>query len=464
MPEPDPPPRADHGAATPEDITATPHDRRAQNREILRLAIPAFLALVAEPIFLLTDSAIVGHLGTVPLAGLGVASAALLTAAGVFVFLAYGTTAVVARRLGAGDLRGALSAGMDGVWLAVLIGVVTAVLTAVLAEPIVGWFGASPEATAQAATYLRVSAASIPALLVVLAATGVLRGLQDTRTPLVVAVVGFSANAVLSLAFVHGLQWGIAGAAWGTVVAQGGMAVALFVVMLRGARRHGARLRPHVGGVLRAALGGVPLLIRTLALRATMLLTTAAAAGLGDTDLAAFQVTMTIWSALAFALDALAIAAQALTGRALGAGDVTGTRSVTITMLRWGVWFGAALTLLILALHRVAPAAFTSDADVRAAIAAGLIVVALGQPIAGVAFVLDGVLIGAGDARWLAYAQVVFLVAYLPMIGAVVLWGPDATAGLVWLWIAFSGFMAVRAAGLWWRFTRDAWLVTGATR
>lgn len=442
----------------------TPHDTRTQNREILRLAVPAFLALVAEPVFLLTDSAIVGHLGTTALAGLGVASAALLTAAGVFVFLAYGTTAVVARRLGAGDLRGALGAGIDGVWLALALGVVTAVLTAVFATPIVGWFGASTAATSEAATYLRVAAVSIPALLVVLAATGVLRGLQDTRTVLIVSVVGFTTNGLLSLLLVHGLGWGIAGAAWGTVIAQSGMAIALLVVMLRGARRYGALLRPRPGGVLRAALGGVPLLIRTLALRATLLLTTGVAAGLGDPQLAAFQVTMTIWSALAFALDALAIAAQALTGRALGAGDVVGTRSVTVTMLRWGVWFGLALTVLILAVHRLAPSAFTSDGDVRWAIAAALIVVALGQPIAGVAFVLDGVLIGAGDARWLAFAQVGFLVAYLPMVGAVALWGPTGTAGLVWLWVAFSGFMAVRAAGLWWRFRRDAWLVTGAAR
>ena len=440
------------------------HDPRAMRREVLRLAVPAFLALVAEPLFLLADSAIVGFLGTSSLAGLGVASAVLLTAVNIFVFLAYGTTAVVARKLGAGDQRGALGAGIDGLWLAAILGVLAAVVMAIWATPLVSFFGASPDATEEAVTYLRVSTLGIPPMLMVLAATGVLRGLQDTTTPLVAAVVGFGANAALSLWLVHGVGWGIAGAAWGTVIAQAGMAIALTWVVLRGARRLDAPLSFTASGVLRSAVDGVPLLVRTLSLRAVLLVTTWVAAGLGEPELAAHQVAMTVWSALAFALDALAIAAQALTGKSLGAGDVAGTRATTALMVRWSIWFGLALTLLVIALHRVIPLGFSSDEDVRRALAAALIVVALAQPISGVAFILDGVLIGAGDARWLAVAQTVFLLAYLPMVLAVWASGVVGTAGLVWLWVAFTGFMLVRAAGLWWRARGDAWMVTGATR
>jgi len=194
---------------------------RATDREILRLAVPAFGALVAEPLFLLTDSAIVGRLGTVPLAGLGVAGALLATAVGVFVFLAYGTTAAVARRVGAGDLRGAVADGMDGVWLAALLGIVVAALAGVLAVPLVAAFGPSGPVAEQAVTYLRWSLPGLPAMLVVLAATGVLRGLQDTRTPLVVAACGAAANAVLSLGLVHGAGLGIAGSAAGTAGSAG---------------------------------------------------------------------------------------------------------------------------------------------------------------------------------------------------------------------------------------------------
>ncbi|WP_228386646.1 MATE family efflux transporter [Ornithinicoccus halotolerans] len=433
-------------------------------REILRLAVPAFLALVAEPLFLLADSAIVGHLGTAPLAGLGVASAVLLTAVNLFVFLAYGTTAVVARRLGAADHRGALAAGIDGTWLAVLLGVAAAAFLALATPWLVAAFGASPDAAAEASSYLRVSALGVPPMLVVLATTGVLRGLQDTRTPLVVSVAGFTANALLSLLLVHVVGLGIAGAAWGTVIAQTAMAAALGTVLVRGARRESAPMTPHPAGVLRAAADGVPLLVRTLSLRAVLLVTTWYAAGLGEAELAAHQVAMTVWTSLTFALDALAIAGQALTGKSLGAGDRAATREATSTMVRWGVWFGAALGVLVAAGHQLIPLGFSADPQVRAALAAALLVVAVGQPVSGIAFVLDGVLIGAGDARWLAVAQTLFLLAYLPMVGLLLLVGLDGVTGLVWLWVAFTAFMVVRALGLQLRARSERWMVTGAVR
>ena len=438
-----------------------PTDHR---REILRLAVPAFLALVAEPLFLLADSAIVGHLGTASLAGLGVASAVLLTAANIFVFLAYGTTAVVARRTGARDQKGALAAGIDGIWLALLLGLVATAVLVVFAEPLIRVFGASDAAVTEAVIYLRISAFGLPAMLLVLAATGVLRGLQDTRTPMVAAIVGFTVNGVLSFVLVHPVGLGIAGAAWGTVIAQTGMALALGGIVVRGAGRLGVPLRLHGQGVLKAAAGGVPLLIRTLALRAVLLLTTWVAAGLGEPQLAAHQVALTVWSALAFALDALAIAGQAITGKALGAGDIKGLRAATATMVRWGVWFGVILTVVIVALHRVIPRGFSTDPEVQAALAAALLIVAAGQPVAGIAFVLDGVLIGAGDARWLALAQTGFLLAFLPMVWILKSSGVAGTPGLVWLWVAFGAFMAIRAAGLHWRARGEDWLVTGAAR
>lgn len=433
-------------------------------RQVLHLAVPAFFALIAEPLFLLTDSAIVGHLGTAALAGLGVASAILLTVVNVFVFLAYGTTAAVARRLGADDHRGAMSAGVDGLWLSLLLGAVATLALALWAPALVTVFGASDAATEQAETYLRVSALGISPMLVVLAATGVLRGLQNTLTPLLVSVIGFSANAALSLLLVHGLHWGIVGAAWGTVIAQTGMALVLGAVVVRGARAHDAPLRFTAAGVLRAGVDGIPLVIRTLSLRAVALVTTWVAADLGEPELAAHQVALTYWGALALALDALAIAAQALTGKALGAGDVKTTRELTRLLLRWGVWFGAALAALTILMHRVIPLGFSTDPEVRDALAAALIVVALGQPIAAVAFVLDGVLIGAGDARWLAGAQTAFLVAYLPMGLAVWASGVDGVVGLIWLWVAFNGFLIVRAGGLWWRSSGETWMVTGPAR
>jgi putative MATE family efflux protein len=434
------------------------------SREVLRLAVPAFLALVAEPLFLLADSAVVGRLGTVPLAGLGVASAALSTAAGVFVFLAYGTTASVSRQAGAGNRSAALSLGVDGVWLAVALGVVTGGVLLAAAPWVVQAFGASGDATMQATTYLRISGFGVPGMLVVLAATGVLRGLQDTRTPLVVSVCGFSLNVALNVTFVFGLHLGIAGSALGTVLAQTLMAATLVAVVVRGARRapSGAHalLRPHPGRVLAAARDGVPLLVRTLALRAVLLLTTAAAASGGDVTLAAYQVSATLWSFLAFALDALAIAAQALTGHSLGAQDVPRARALTALMVRWGVLAGVVLGAGVVALHAALPGLFTPDHAVRASLAAALLVVGVQQPLSGFVFVLDGVLIGAGDGRWLAKAALVQLVAYVPVVLVVRAGAVSSSA----LWWGFATFMLARALLLGWRARGDAWAVVGASR
>lgn len=452
------------GAAAPTPADPTPRPPRTDARAVLALAVPAFLALVAEPLFLLADSAVVGHLGVAELAGLGVASAALLTAANLFVFLAYGTTSTVARHVGAGSRRDAVGAGLDGVWLALALGLVTAAAVGVFARPLVGVFGAGPEAAGQAATYLRVAAVGLPAMLLALAATGVLRGLQDTRTPLVVSTLGFTWNIVLNVWFVHGLHLGIAGSAWGTTIAQWSMAGALLAVVARGAIRLDAPLRPHPARVLAAARDGVPLLVRTLALRAVLLLTTWSAAALGDVPLAAYQVSASVWSLLTFTLDALAIAGQALTGATLGAGDARATRAVTALMTRWGVLLGVVTGALVLAVHTMLPRLFTPDPHVQAAVAAGLVVIALVQPLSGLVFVLDGVLIGAGDTRYLAAGQIVCLLAYLPVVLALRAWAPGGPAGTAWLWAGYAVFMAVRGAMLWARSRTDAWLVTGATR
>ncbi|WP_426564196.1 MATE family efflux transporter [Angustibacter sp. McL0619] len=437
----------------------------ATSREVLRLAVPAFLTLVAEPAFLLADTAIVGHLGTVQLAGLGVASAALATCAGIFVFLAYGTTASVSRQAGAGDLLGALRLGVDGVWLGLLLGVVAGAVLSLAAGQVTALFGASLPATEQATEYLQISGIGVPAMLVILAATGVLRGLQDTRTPLVVAIAGFSLNIVLNVWLVYGLDLGIRGSALGTVLAQTSMALALIAVILRALhRQHGKALptvvRPHPGRVLAAARAGVPLLIRTLALRAVLLLTTWVAASSGDVTLAAYQVSATVWTFLVFALDALAIAAQALTGNALGAADVPRARTLTALMVRWGVWCGVALGAVVVALHGVLPGLFTSDAAVQRALASALLVLALQQPLSGFVFVLDGVLIGAGDGRWLAVASLVQLVLYLP----VVLLMQQANVAASGLWWGFGTFMLVRGVLLGWRARTDRWAVIGAAR
>ncbi|GAA1057855.1 MATE family efflux transporter [Agromyces luteolus] len=446
-----------------------PAARRAVDRDILRLAVPALGALIAEPLFLLADTAMVGHLGAAPLAGLGLASAVLQTIVGLMVFLAYATTPSVARRLGAGDERGAVAAGIDGLWLALGLGALLALAGWFAAPMLVGAFGASADVAAEASVYLAISMAGLPAMLVVFAATGLLRGLQDTRTPLWVAGLGFAANIALNALFIYGLGWGIAGSAIGTVVAQWGMVLVYLVVVARHRARVGASPWPHHAGVLRGARDGGWLFLRTASLRVALLLATWAATSLGRDELAAYQVAITIYFTLGFALDALAIAAQALIGKGLGAGDVDVVRAVLRRCIEWGVGAGAVIGALVVATAWVLPAVFTSSAEVAALLPPSLVVLGLSAPLGGLVFVLDGVLIGAGDARYLAWTGLVNLAAFVPMAFGVVWWADasgaavSGAAALAALTAAFSlGYLAARAVTLSLRARGRAWMVTGA--
>ncbi|MGW5132197.1 MATE family efflux transporter [Streptomyces sp. NPDC004135] len=434
--------------------------RRQHDREIVALAVPAFGALVAEPLFLLADTAIVGHLGTAQLAGLGVASALLMTAVSVFVFLAYATTAAVARRVGAGDMQAAIRQGMDGIWLALCLGAAVVAVALPTAPHLVSLFGASEAAAPYATTYLRISVLGIPAMLVVLAATGVLRGLQDTKTPLYVAIAGFVANGVLNVGLVYGADLGIAGSAWGTVIAQCGMAAVYLVVVLRGARKHGASLRPDAAGIRASAQAGVPLLVRTLSLRAILMIATAVAARLGDADIAAHQIILSLWSLLAFALDAIAIAGQAIIGRYLGAGDAQGARDACRRMVEWGIAVGVVLGVLVVLTRPVFLPLFSSDPAVMDVALPALVIVAFSQPISGIVFVLDGVLMGAGDGPYLAWAMLLTLAVFTPAALLV----PVMGGGLTALWATMTLMMTVRMLTLWLRARSGRWIVTGATR
>ncbi|SDK02169.1 putative efflux protein, MATE family [Arthrobacter cupressi] len=452
---------AGYGGNVPQ--TVAPAARPSHAREILRLAVPAFGALIAEPLFLLADSAIVGHLGVNQLAGVGLASTLLHTAVGLMVFLAYSTTPAVARAIGDGKLTKALAAGRDGVWLALLLGAALAVAGFVAAGPLVDLFGAGGEVRGFAVDYLRWSMPGLIAMLLIFAGTGVLRGLQDTRTPLVVATAGFALNIALNWILVYGLNFSVAGSALGTSIAQWAMAAVYLVMVGRNARRHGVSLRPDWRGIRTMTTVGSWLMLRTLSLRLAILATVLVATSQGAVNLAAHQLTMTIFSFLAFALDALAIAAQALIGKELGAARPAEARELTRTMIRWGLGFGVVTGALLAVAAPWTGLLFTSDGAVQSALTGALWILAAGQPLAGFVFVLDGVLIGAGDARYLAIAGVVNLAFYLPLLAAVHLTRPEGAAGLLWLWAAFGlGYMLARGVTLGVRSRNDKWMVLGS--
>ena len=461
------------------------------DRRILALAVPALGALVAEPLFVLIDSAMVGHLGAADLAGLSLASSVLTTVVGLFVFLAYATTATTARLFGAGDRRGGLRAGVEGLWLAALLGAGAALVLGAAAPGVVGALGADGAVARAAVAYLRASAPGLPGMLVVFAATGTLRGLLDTRTPFVVATAGAVLNVGLNALLLYGMRMGIAGSGLGTALAQSAMAVALAAPVLRSAREADVGLAPSRTG-LRASLGsGAPLLVRTVSLRAAILTTVWAATALGAVPLAAHQVVNSLWSFAAFALDALAVAAQALVGTALGQADAAGERAgdaggaaagadgtraapsgpaphtsalgvdaILRRTLGWGAATGAVIGVVLAAASPWLPWLFTSEAAVASAARPALLVAASAMPLAGAVFLFDGILMGAGDGRYLAGAGLVTLVPYVPLAVAVAHGLPAASPadGLAWLWAAFAWvFMGARGLTTGLRARTTAW-------
>ncbi len=433
-------------------------------RRMLALAIPALGALIAQPLFVATDTAMVGHLGEPVLAGLAVGSTVVTTLVGLMVFLAYTTTPMVARRLGAGDKPGAVRAGIDGMWLGLGCGVVLLLIGLPLASPIVAGFTQDALVADAAMSYLTISLWGLPGMLLTLAATGLLRGLQDTRTPLIVSVAGALANVLLNAVFIYGLNLGIAGSALGTVVAEWGMALVYVAIARKAAIAHGVTLQPGIGDPRQALTASGLMILRTVTMRIALIVLVWAGGQLGVTELATLQVTYTIYNVLVFVLDALAVAAQAMVGHDLGVGDRDTVRRVTRLLIWWGIGLGLALAVLVAVTSSVLGYIFTTDARVLELLPGAIATMAATLPLCGFVFVLDGVLIGAGDIAYLAWVGLVNLAVFAVCVWLVLTLVP-AESGLYWLWAAYGGgFMLSRGATLAVRVAGSRWIVTGASR
>jgi putative MATE family efflux protein len=430
---------------------------RKYDREIFRLAVPALGALAAEPLYVLVDTAIVGHLGVAPLAALAIAGTLLTGAFTLFNFLTYGTTAQVARYHGASDERTAASLGVQALWLSVAIGVVLLALAEALARPAVELMGGSGHTADLAVLYMRIAAIGLPFALIALAGQGYLRGVSDLRTPLRIVIAANAANVVLEVVFVYGFDWGVAGSAWGTAIAQAGMGGA-FALLLWRAAAAGTR-RPMLDRIRPLLRIGGEIFVRTAALYASFVVASAVLARVGTASLAAHQVAFQLWTFLALVLDSVAIAGQVIVGRMLGAGDADAAYRASRRMIGWSVALGGVLGVVMLALTSTLPHAFTDDPAVLDRARAVWPLFALMQPLAGLVFALDGILIGAGDTRYLMWSMLFAGVGvYVPIALAALAFD----WGIVGVWCGLIALLFARAATLGTRFAGRRWAVTGA--
>jgi putative MATE family efflux protein len=432
-------------------VLRSPHDR-----EILRLAVPALGALAAEPLYLLTDTAIVGHLGTPQLGALALAATLLSTLTSLCIFLTYGTTAAVARLHGANEPARAGALAAQALWLAAGIGAALVVLVIALAGPAIALLGGEGEVGRLAERYVRISAPGLLFALVALAGQGYLRGISDLRTPLIILIAANALNVVLELVFVYGFGWGLDGSAAGTVIAQAGMGIAFLTLLLKAPATTRRPRRDLLAPLLRT---GGHLVIRTGALLGSFLVASAVLARIGTASLGAHQIAFQLFVFLALVLDAIAIAGQVIVGRSLGAGDADTAYDAALRMIGLSVAFGGVLAVALLALADVLPHAFTDDPAVIERAQEIWPLFALMQPLGGAVFALDGILIGAGDTRFLA-ASMVFagFVVYVPVALAALAFD----WGILGVWCGLIGLMIARLVTLGLRFRTRRWAVVGA--
>ncbi|MBG0559900.1 MATE family efflux transporter [Actinoplanes aureus] len=440
----------------PADPYAQPHGT-ATARRIAGLALPALVVLAAEPLYVLVDTAVVGHLGPVELAAIAIGGSVMSMAVWIGTLMAYGTTGRAARRFGAGDRPAAVAEGVQASWLALGAGVLLALLALVGAEPLTRVLAGNPDTAEAAAGWLRIAAFGAPGLLLAAAGNGWMRGVQDTRRPLYIVLGANVLSAALCPVLVYPLGLGLTGSAIANVIAQS-VGGGLFLLALIRETRH---LRPEPSIIVRQVVLGRDLLIRGAAFQACFLSATAVASRFGVAAVGAHQITLQLWFFAALALDAVAIAAQSLVGAALGAGDADEARDVARRVTVAGGVAATVFALLALAGASVVPGWFTSDPAVhdQAAIIWPWFVGLL--PFAGIVYALDGVLIGAGDVAFLRTITVISaLFGFLPAI-----WLAYAfDLGLGGVWAGLGLFTFVRFATLLWRWRSPRWLILGATR
>jgi putative MATE family efflux protein len=441
--------------AEPVDGSAVPV---ATGRRIATLALPALGVLAAEPIYLLFDIAIVGRLGALPLAGLAIGGLILATLSSQMTFLSYGTTARSARFFGAGNRPAAVGEGMQATWLALGLGTLIVAVVRLAGVPLVYALAGSGEIADEALPWVRIATVGVPAILVSAAGNGWMRGVQDTMRPLRYVVTGFALSAVLCPLLVYGWlgmpRLELEGSAVANLVGQW-LAALLFLRALL-VERVSWRIDP---AILRAQVVlGRDLLLRTLAFQACFVSAGAVAARFGAAAVAAHQVVLQLWNFLALVLDSLAIAAQSLVGAALGAGQLAHAKSVAWRVTIFSTLASAVLAGVFAAGASVFPSVFTDDRSVLDAIGVPWWFMVAQLPVAGIVFALDGVLLGAGDAKFMRTATLISaLVGFLPLIWLSLAFG----WGLLGIWAGLSSFMVLRLAFVGWRAFSGRWLVSG---
>ena len=434
---------------------------RAVRKQLAAIAIPTLGQLIAEPIFILADTAFVGTISDTALAGLSIGSTIILTSVGLCLFLAYSTTSRVSILMGSGRTREGLKAGTSGMWLATLIGAVLTLAIVGGAYPISYALGARGAVLDSATVYVHTAGLGITETLIAYAANGMFRGLRKANITLWSAVAGAVVNILLDALFIFVFHWGVAGSGIATGIAQWLMCAIVVLYLLPILRRHQVTLKPDFTGVKESAGDGLMLFVRTAALRVGMVATIMVATAMGTRVLASFQVINSSWNLALNVLDAIGVGGQALVGAALGAKNIKLVHSLIKEIERAGIIWGAYVGLLFAIFGYTGAHLFTTDAQTAQIIAVCAVVVGIFFPYHGWLWALDGVLIGAGDFTYLAKLCSVSAVAHIVflIITFFAVHGASELIQAIALWLVFNiVFMGIRGIGNINRAHTDTWI------
>lgn len=419
--------------------------------QILALAVPTLGVLAANPLYLLLDTAVVGRLGTFELAALAAGTTIQSTVTTQLTFLSYGTTARSSRLFGAGKRAAAVAEGVQATWVALLVGAVLAATVITTAPWLALWLTGDEVIAAESTTWLRIAAFGIPLSLLTMAGNGWLRGIRETRAPLYFTLAGVIPGAILVPILVS--HFGLSGSAMANLV---GLFITAACFLVKLLRTHRGTWRPDISVIRRQLVLGRDLILRSLSFQVAFISAAAVAARFGPPSLAAHQIMLQLWNFITLVLDSLAIAAQTLTGAALGAGSAGAARAVGKRVTVYSVIFAGALGTIFAVGAAVIPQIFTNEEPVLAAIATPWWLLVVMIILGGVVFALDGVLLGAADAVFLRNATIAaVLLGFVPGVWLALLFD----WGLTGVWCGLLAFITLRLLAVVWRFQSMRWAV-----
>lgn len=425
-------------------------------RDIFALALPALGVLAANPLYLLLDTAVVGRLGTAELAALAAGTAVQSTVTTQLTFLSYGTTARSSRLYGAGRRGDAVAEGVQASWVAILVGLGLASIIWLFAEPIAYALTQNHETSADAARWMHVAAIAIPLTLLIMAGNGWMRGVQNTRLPLVLTLCGLVPGAILLPLLVH--QFGLVGSAVANVIGMGITATLFVGALVKEHRGADTGWRPQWNVIGQQLLLGRDLILRSASFQISLLAATAVAGRFGVFALAAHQILLQLWNFLSLVLDSLAIAAQTLTGAALGQGNVERARGTGAAVTGYATVFAVVLAGVFLVFAGQIQSIFTHDPGMADALTVPWRWLVAMIVVGGAVFALDGVLLGASDAVFLRNLSIgAMLGGFLPLT-LLSMW---LGWGLPGVWAGYFVSVVMRLAGVLWRFRSMKWARTG---